>query len=291
MEKVVLCWPVCLEHERYERNALIFALGFVHGREGDDFVHKQWALGVVLQKACAQLAELEIEGSLLSDATREGDLAHLLSQVLRGLREHGTCSVAADAGNTLQLQVPPRRRHTSDTPIVDGMVPVLVAAYEIDEVRRWDLAIQKLLRWIDGTRTVAELATAAKADLALVRAGLEQLQTCGWVRLIDGFDEGHAYACTPKLHVLANDPIAREQLVSAVKARDAPTPPTWGDVLRLYGAMRPGFSHETPGWRLVSDLRKLHPEQCRRVDLRALVYAGVLNDLIERVKHYPVQES
>ena len=74
-----------------------------HGREGDDFVHKQWALGVVLQKACAQLAELEIEGSLLSDATREGDLAHLLSQVLRGLREHGTCSVAADAGNTLQL--------------------------------------------------------------------------------------------------------------------------------------------------------------------------------------------
>ena len=27
--RVVLCWPVCIEDERYERNAFLFSLGFV----------------------------------------------------------------------------------------------------------------------------------------------------------------------------------------------------------------------------------------------------------------------
>lgn len=159
--RTLLCWPVCLEDPRYERNALIFALGFVHDGAPESDVSERY--GPVLRKACGYLAALESESSLLSDATREGELAHLLPQVLIGLRERGTCAVAADAANTIHLWLPPPRRGETARPAtIDAhMVPVFVAPYERKVVRQWDLSLQKVLPWVDGTRTTAQVRVVA----------------------------------------------------------------------------------------------------------------------------------
>ena len=276
--RVTLCWPVCLEDARYERNALIFALGFVHAGTPDaDFCDRY---GMVLRKACAHLAVLETESSLISDATREGDLAQLLSHTLRGLREHGACAVPADAGNTIQLQLPPRRRHPNVGPVSEHLVPVMVATCPHDIVRRWDLTLQKLLRWIDGTRTAAEIACDAQVDLALVTAGMGHLQVCGWIRLLDMYDERDRYACLPRLHKLANDPATREQLAAGMGHADGASPPSWVDLLRLFAAFQP---IEPTGWRTVREVRALLPAESGRVDLRRFVYAGVLNGVLRKM--------
>ena len=292
--RTVLCWPVCLEATRYERNALLFALGFVHGDDSaDDSADFCERYGNVLNKACGHLAALELESSLISDATREGDLAHLLPQVLRGLRERGVCSVRADAANTIHLRLPPPRRSSNPAPtdtaastassrVDEGMVPVFIAPYDLDAARRWDLSLQKLLPWIDGTRTVASIASHARADLSLVTQGLKALSAAGWVRLLDGFDLKHSYACTPRLNTIANDQVARERLADAVAAGGGGAeerPPTWGDVLRLYAAFKPSEG----GWRTVRQVIDLYPALASRVDLRMLVYAGQLNGLLRRV--------
>lgn len=277
---VKLCWPVFLDDARYERNALIFALGFVHaGTPAPDFCERY---GMILRKMCAHLVLLEKESSLLSDASRHDDLTHTLSQVLRGLRERGTCAVAADAANTIHLQLPPRQRHGQSGPVNEQLVPVLVVEWEVEVVRRWDLALQKLLPWIDGTRTAAEVAAVAQVDRALATTGLGHLQVCGWIRMLDLFDVRDRYACTPRLHTLANDRVAREQLAARVGHPDAPEAPTWADVFRLYAACRPDERH-AHGWRSVRMVRELHPAAAAMVDFRMLVYAGVLNGVLRRI--------
>ena len=240
----VVCWPVCVEDARYERNALIFSLGFVldaHAVTEHDVCERY---GHVLRKACAHLAALERESADAAEGVFEeqqqqqldgldeqpplrsrlelsatGELAHLLPQIWEGLRMCGVCEVAADAANTLMLQLPPKRvsgpsarflelegkqqqqqqppspsaptgrchelgshghdygevvaappssSYSSASVVADHLVPLLVAdlgGVGVAALRGWDLLLQTLLRWIDGTRDVSEIAAAARAEV------------------------------------------------------------------------------------------------------------------------------
>ena len=91
------------------------------------------------------------------DVSGKGELAHLLPQILSGLQTCGTCAVAVDASNTIQLQLPPPHAagHRSVPPLSavgTGMVPFLITAVPgVATLRRWDLTLQRLIRFIDGT--------------------------------------------------------------------------------------------------------------------------------------------
>ena len=301
--RVVLCWPVCLEDERYDRNAFLFSLGFIVRPESSDNTHSNSTsqraaaapmdvchrYGPVLRKACGHLAALERESELLSNVSRKGELAHLLPQLLYGLREHGRCAVAADAANTIHLQLPVSPPRDLGLPVEDHLCPVLLALPVVAEVRLWDLTLQRLLRWIDGTRHVAEIAAAACTDLPLVRQGLQALQGSGWVRMIDRFDLNNAYACQPALHALANDAVARQGLVDAVRrpvAQVEGRPLAWAAVLKLFAAFRP--APDGSGWRTARAVAELYPDAALSVDLRALVHTGLLNGLLRRVHTEPI---
>ena len=333
-EKLVLCWPVCLTHVRYERNALMFSLGFLLDA-AETSEHDACArFGPLLHKASAHLAAMELESAAVAeqaqqvdasdasaptdpryllrsrlDVSARGELAHLLPQMLQGLQVRGECMVAADAANTIHLRLPPppqagtaRGAPTGEhhwKAIDKEQVPLLLATPDPQfTLRYWDLTLQKLLRFLDGTRTVAAIANAARAELSLVRQGLFALQSAGWVRLVDAFAIDDVYGCNPSIHALANDPEARERLRRAVSHAErsskeatghddsagggAANAATWPDVLRLYGACQPGPS----GWRTLRDVCKLHPESAARVDLRALVYVGLLNNLLHKVQQW-----
>ena len=102
--RIVLCFPMMIEDEKYERNALIFALGFVLADGVEDATCERH--GPPLRKACSHLAALEIESQLLSDSSKKGELAHLLPRILHELQDRGECIVAADAANIIRLQLP-----------------------------------------------------------------------------------------------------------------------------------------------------------------------------------------
>ncbi|KOO29699.1 nitrogen permease regulator 2-like protein [Chrysochromulina tobinii] len=234
-DRIVLCWPMCIEDAKYDRNALLFSLGLVvqppaatciagappaAGAAATYFdVCERY--GPVLRKSCVVLAALERETQLLSDASRKGELAHLLPAVYHGLREHGRCVVAADAANTIHLQLPSRRPSELGPPVEAQSCPVLLSEPPPAEVRRWDLTMQRLLRWMDGTRRAVDIALAARVDLALVQQALTALQSSGWVRILDRFELSNCYACLPMLHRLASDPVAREALVATRHESDA----------------------------------------------------------------------
>lgn len=259
---LVLGWPVCMEDEKYSRNALIFTLGFVfynvaEGANGDVIAASapsleaasrlSWDLeacaryGPVLAKASDHLSTLERESGMLSDTTRKGELARLLPQVLHGLQQHSCCAVAVDGANTLQLQLTPR--WPAPTPhcisaVRDHMVPVLVAPAEPSAGCCWDLTAQKLLRWIDGTRHVVAIAAAARADLSRVRRTLGALAHSGWVRLVDAFAVDNAYAATPRLNAIANEETAHDVILAAATQIGAASLP-WASFLRLLAAFQP----------------------------------------------------
>ena len=233
VDGTVLCRPMCLENAKYDRNALLFSLGMVVKPTDDgNFPNPGCGgsgmgagtitmdvcerYGPVLRKACGHLAALERETGLLSGAWHKDELARLLPQILCGLQEQGRCTVAVDAANTIQLLFPGCRPHTRDIPVEVDSCPVLLSTPPIAEVRRWDLTLQRLLRWIDGTRHTVDLALVACVDLTLVIQALQALQASGWVRMLDHFHLDNCYACLPALHRLANDPVARDQLVAAV---------------------------------------------------------------------------
>ena len=71
------------------------------------------------------------------------------------------------------------------------------------QVRRWDLTLQKLVRFIDGTRHAAAIAQASRVDLPLVLQALQALHAEGWVRMLSVFTYANHYACTAKIHAFA----------------------------------------------------------------------------------------
>ena len=291
-DRVVLCWPMCLEDTRYARNALLFSIGFVLEPSKGSGAPERF--GRVLEKASRQLEVLERE-SLSSGAPGwlSGDsrgVQHLLPQLLHDLRLHGRCSVAIDASNTLELSLPPPPPRPpsgcGQLGAQEHMAPVLIAEPEPAVVRGWDLSLQKLLPRLDGTHTVAGIAEAMGADLPLVRRGLETLAAGGWVRLIEPFAFSNMYACTPRLNELALSARWRQHAVDATCRAGGAAPPSFACVLKLLAAFAP--QPEGHGWRTVLGVCRLLPALCQQVDMRRLVQFGALNGALRRVHSVPV---
>ena len=132
------------------------------------------------------MSALEHESAALSSWSRKSELGHLLPQLLHGLQALSGCSLAADSVNTVQLLLPPIKQRLSTPAAQDQLVPLLLAVPEPRMVIAWDLTLHTLLRYVDGARDTAALATVTNADLSLVRQSLEALQVGGWVRMVDG---------------------------------------------------------------------------------------------------------
>ena len=99
----------------------------------------------------------------------------LLRQIFHGLRHSSSCLAAVDAANTIHLQMtPPGRGPQRVGPAVAAhLAPVFIVPLDPEQVRRWDLTLQKLVRFIDGTRHAAAIAQASRVDLPLVLQALE----------------------------------------------------------------------------------------------------------------------
>ncbi|RXM95665.1 Nitrogen permease regulator 2-like protein [Acipenser ruthenus] len=88
MEKKLIGCPVCIEHKKYSRNALLFNLGFVC-----DARAKTCALEPIVKKLSGYLTTLELESGFISNEESKQKLVPIMSTLLEELNAKGECTL------------------------------------------------------------------------------------------------------------------------------------------------------------------------------------------------------
>lgn len=117
----ILTRPTILEDERYERNSLLFCVGFVLRRAGDPRLFRP-----ILSKWALTLRDLEIETHYLSTEQTRPELQNQLDRMLVSLNSAAReCFLQLSPSHILGLRLfhPPR---PPPDPVEDHTVPVLL---------------------------------------------------------------------------------------------------------------------------------------------------------------------
>ncbi|XP_074139437.1 GATOR1 complex protein NPRL2 isoform X3 [Sminthopsis crassicaudata] len=168
MEKKLIGCPVCIEHKKYSRNALLFNLGFVC-----DARAKTCALEPIVKKLAGYLTTLELESSFVSTEESKQKLVPIMTILLEELNATGRCTLPIDESNTIHLKVIEQR---PDPPIAQEYdVPVFTKDKDEFFNSQWDLTTQQILPYIDGFRHIQKISAEADVELNLVRIAIQNL--------------------------------------------------------------------------------------------------------------------
>ncbi|KAL6049011.1 hypothetical protein STEG23_030650 [Scotinomys teguina] len=177
MEKKLIGCPVCIEHKKYSRNALLFNLGFVCDAQA-----KTCALEPIVKKLAGYLTTLELESSFVSTEESKQKLVPIMTILLEELNASGRCTLPIDESNTIHLKVIEQR---PDPPVAQEYdVPVFTKDKEDFFNSQWDLTTQQILPYIDGFRHVQKISAEADVELNLVRIAIQNLLYYGVVTLV-----------------------------------------------------------------------------------------------------------
>ncbi|KAJ7424762.1 Nitrogen permease regulator 2-like protein [Willisornis vidua] len=273
MEKKLIGCPVCIEHKKYSRNALLFNLGFVC-----DARAKACALEPIVKKLAGYLTTLELESGFISNEESKQKLVPIMTILLEELNAKGKCTLPIDESNTIHLKVIEQR---PDPPIVQEYdVPVFTQDKDDFFNSQWDLTTQQILPYIDGFRHVQKISAEADVELNLVRIAVQNLLYYGVVTLVSILQYSNVYCTTPKVQDLVDDKCLQEECLSYV-TKQGHKRANLRDVFQLYCGLSPGTT--------VRDLISRYTLQLQRVDERRLIQFGLMKGLIRRLQKYPVK--
>ncbi|KAM9182560.1 GATOR1 complex protein NPRL2 isoform 1-T1 [Mergus octosetaceus] len=290
MEKKLIGCPVCIEHKKYSRNALLFNLGFVC-----DARAKACALEPIVKKLAGYLTTLEVsprapppqpaprcpgqlESGFISNEESKQKLVPIMTILLEELNAKGKCTLPIDESNTIHLKVIEQR---PDPPIVQEYdVPVFTQDKDDFFNSQWDLTTQQILPYIDGFRHVQKISAEADVELNLVRIAVQNLLYYGVVTLVSILQYSNVYCTTPKVQDLVDDKCLQEECLSYV-TKPGHKRASLRDVFQLYCGLSPGTT--------VRDLISRYTLQLQRVDERRLIQFGLMKGLIRRLQKYPVK--
>ncbi|XP_069500141.1 GATOR1 complex protein NPRL2 isoform X1 [Ambystoma mexicanum] len=273
MEKKLIGCPVCIEHKKYSRNALLFNLGFVC-----DARSKTCHLEPLVKKLAGYLTTLELESSFISNEESKQKLVPIMSILLESLNATGECTLPIDESNTIHLKVIEQR---PSPPIVQEYdVPVFTEERGDFINSQWDLTTQQILPYIDGFRHIQKIAAEADVELNLVRIATQNLLYYGVVTLVSILQYSNVYCTTPRVQDLVDDKYLQEECLSYV-TKPGHKRASLRDVFQLYCGLSPGTT--------VRDLICRYTQQIQRVDERKLIQFGLMKALIRRLQKYPVK--
>ncbi|KAB1264701.1 GATOR complex protein NPRL2 [Camelus dromedarius] len=292
MEKKLIGCPVCIEHKKYSRNALLFNLGFVCDAQA-----KTCALEPIVKKLAGYLTTLEVcntmglakgsgmyppccpcsiqlESSFVSTEESKQKLVPIMTILLEELNASGRCTLPIDESNTIHLKVIEQR---PDPPVAQEYdVPVFTKDKEDFFNSQWDLTTQQILPYIDGFRHVQKISAEADVELNLVRIAIQNLLYYGVVTLVSilqtskpltqapvppaTLQYSNVYCPTPKVQDLVDDKSLQEACLSYV-TKQGHKRASLRDVFQLYCSLSPGTT--------VRDLIGRHPQQLQHVDERS----------------------
>uniref|UniRef100_A0A8B9M3U4 NPR2 like, GATOR1 complex subunit n=1 Tax=Accipiter nisus TaxID=211598 RepID=A0A8B9M3U4_9AVES len=325
MEKKLIGCPVCIEHKKYSRNALLFNLGFVC-----DARAKACALEPIVKKLAGYLTTLELESGFISNEESKQKLVPIMTILLEELNAKGKCTLPIDESNTIHLKVIEQR---PDPPIVQEYdVPVFTQDKDDFFNSQWDLTTQQILPYIDGFRHVQKISAEADVELNLVRIAVQNLLYYGVVTLVSILQVGQATerGAVSRIGALAapsgwpcrgdNGVLSRAGLSLGVVAEQSwfslalqysnvyCTTPKVQDLVDDKCLQEECLSYVTkqghkraslrdvfqlycglsPG-TTVRDLISRYTLQLQRVDERRLIQFGLMKGLIRRLQKYPVK--
>lgn len=275
MGKKLIGCPVCIEHKKYSRNALLFNLGLVC-----DAQTNTCALEPIVKKLSGYLTTLELESGFISNEESKQKLLPIMSTLLEELNATGACTLPIDESNTIHLKLIQLRK---DPPIVQEYdVPVFTQCKDHFIKSQWDLTTQQILPYIDGFRHIQKISAEADVELNLVRIAVQNLLYYGVVTLVSIFQYSNVYCTTPKVQSLIDDKSVQEECLNYV-TKQGQKRPSLRDVFQLYCGLSPGTT--------VRDLCSRYSQQLQRVDERRLIQFGLMKSLIRRLQKYPVKVS
>uniref|UniRef100_A0AAZ3PIN6 Nitrogen permease regulator 2-like protein n=1 Tax=Oncorhynchus tshawytscha TaxID=74940 RepID=A0AAZ3PIN6_ONCTS len=273
MGKKLIGCPVCIEHKKYSRNALLFNLGLVC-----DARTKTCALEPIVKKLSGYLTTLELESGFISNEESKQKLLPIMSTLLEELNATGACTLPIDESNTINLKLIEQRR---DPLIVQEYdVPVFTQCKDHFIKSQWDLTTQQILAYIDGFRHIQKISAEADVELNLVRIAVQNLLYYGVVTLVSIFQYSNVYCTTPTVQSLIDDRSIQEECLNYVTKKGQKRA-CLRDVFQLYCGLTPGTT--------VRDLCSRYSQQLQRVDERRLIQYGLMKALIRRLQKYPVK--
>jgi hypothetical protein len=212
----ILSRPMIIsDTKRYERNSLLFSVGFVLRRDIDP---RPW--WPVLSSLSRTFRAMEVESEFLSHQRTRPMIQTVLADVLVSLNSKQIdCHLVLDEGNLLNLQLfqPP---HLPTPPVPDYAVPILLRPEWQLQLYDWDLTINWILPHIDGCRYVKQIAQSSEVDMELVRSCLRVLKHHGVLSYVDVFRYANIYECTPHAQQLLSPILDGEDSIKGKKVID-----------------------------------------------------------------------
>lgn len=191
----ILTYPVCLEHEKYQRNSLLFGVGFVLQSNADHDIYSS-----ALRRLCHQLITMETEVELFFLPQKRIQLAPILTEVYKSLRNHGECFIPFDATNSIALRL---QTSLSAYPNVEPWsVPVPIRNLDLllslsgGLGAGWDPCAVFLIPYIDGINHVQAISDISEVELPLVTRVVSMFLASGAVVLCDIFQYSNVYITT-----------------------------------------------------------------------------------------------
>ena len=183
---------IICDTQRYERNSLLFAVGFVL-RRGDnvDPCHF-WP---VLSKLSSTLYDMEVESEFLSNGRTRPQIQIILEDILISLNSSQMeCHLLLDNANLMNLQLyHPPPSQAAAPPVQDYAVPILLRPEWQLQMYDWDLTINWIVPHIDGCQYVKQIAASTEVDMEMVRACLRVLRHHGVLTYVDVFRYSNLY--------------------------------------------------------------------------------------------------
>ena len=241
----ILTRPTIIKDTRYERNSLLFSVGFVIRRLVDPRPYR-----LILSKLAQTLRIMEVESRFLTSKETRPELRRILQSILVSLNSRRSeCNLLLDSANVLNLKLfrPPRE---PAPPVPDHAVPILLRPEAQMQLFDWDLTINWIVPHIDGFKHAKLISQSSEVDMEMVRACLRVLRHHGVLALVDVFRYANIYESTPlAASVLAGEQtkLLEEAYAFASKSTNIPpVPPMKSDASS--GGSRPGSRAATPSF-------------------------------------------
>lgn len=189
----IMTRPTQISDQRYERNALLFSIGFVLRRAADPRPFRP-----LISKLAMTLRSMEMESGMLSGRSNATRIQSLLEKVLVAMNSpRWECNLLLNESTALNLKLfhPPKPKAS---PVHEYQVPVLLRRDLQLQLYEWDLAINWVILHIDGITNAWQISLKAEVDLEMVLACLRVLKHHGVLHVVDMFLYTNRYEFTDR---------------------------------------------------------------------------------------------
>ena len=188
----LLTRPTVIHDKRYERNSLLFCVGFILRRTEDPRPFRP-----ILSKLALTLKRMEMESHFLSNRSSRPEIQPLLDRLLVSLNGTLWESNLVVHNNILNLKLfhPPKY---PVSPVADHEVPILLKRDWQIQMYDWDLAINWVVLHIDGVANARQISKKAEVDMEMVRNCLRVLKHHEVIAMVDMFFYSNRYESTKR---------------------------------------------------------------------------------------------